>query len=48
MKTRLNFKSAMESIVLSENFIYDIKIKERHVFDNSIMLDLDIFQKQQH
>ena len=48
MKTRPNFKSVIESIVPSENFIYDIKIKERHVFDNSITLDLDIFQKQQH
>ena len=27
MKTRLNFKSAIEFIVSSENFIYDIKIK---------------------
>ena len=48
MKTRLNFKSAIEFIVSSENFIYDIKINERSVFHNFIMLDLDIFQKLQH
>ena len=43
MKTGLNFKNALEFIVSSENFIYDIKIKERSVFHNFIMLDLDIF-----
>ena len=48
MKTRLNFKSAKEFIVSSENFSYDIKIKERSVFHGFIMLDLDIFQKFQH
>ena len=45
METRLNFKSAIEFIVPSENFIYDIKIKERGVFDSFIMVDLDIFSK---
>ena len=32
MKTRLNFKSAIEFIVSNENFIYDIKIKETEAF----------------
>ena len=45
MKTRLNFKSAIEFIVSSENFIYHTIIKERSVFHNFIMLDVDIFQK---
>ena len=31
MKTRPNFKSAIEFIVRSENSIYDIKIKEESV-----------------
>ena len=48
MKTRLNFKSTIEFIVSSENFFYDIKIKDRSVFHSFIMLDLDIFQKSQH
>ena len=48
MKTRLDFESAIEFIVPSENFIYDIELKERHVFDSFIMLDLDIFQNQRH
>ena len=48
MKTRLKFKSAIEFIVSNENFIYDIKKKERSVFHSFIMLDLDIFQKLQH
>ena len=45
MKTRLNFKSAIECIVRSGNFIYEIKIQERSVFNSFIMLDLNIFQK---
>ena len=45
MKTRLNFRSAIEFIVSSESFICDIKIEERSVFHNFIMLDVDIFQK---
>ena len=48
MKTRLNFKSAIEYIVRSGNFIYEIKIEERSVFHSFIMLDLDILQKRQH
>ena len=44
MKKRLDFESAIEFIVPSENFIYDIELKERHVFDSFIMLDLDIFK----
>ena len=48
MKPRLNFKSAIGFIVASENFIYDIKGKERSVFDSFVMLDLDIFRKRQH
>ena len=48
MKTRLNFKSAIESTVSSENVFYDIKTKDRSVFHSFIMLDLDIFQKSQH
>ena len=47
-KTRLNFKSALEFIVSSENFIYDIEIEERSVFHYFIMLDFDIFIKLQH
>ena len=42
------FKSAIEFIVSSENFIFGINIKERTVFHSFIMLDLDIFQKLQH
>ena len=48
MKTRLNFKSAIEFIVSSETFIYDNKIKERSVFHSFVMLDWDIFEKCQH
>ena len=44
MKSRLDFKSAIEFIVPSKNFIYDIKVNERHVFDSFIMLNLDIFK----
>ena len=48
MKTRLNFKSAIEFIIRSENFIYDMKIKERSGIHGFIMLDLGILQKRQH
>ena len=48
IKTRPNFKSAIEFIVSSENFVYDIKIKEISVFHSFIVSDLDIFQKWQH
>ena len=44
MRTRLNFKSAIEYIVRSGHFIYEIKIQERSVFHSFIMLDLDILQ----
>ena len=38
----------MKFIVSNEDFIYDIKIKERRVFDSLILLDLDSFQTRQH
>ena len=34
MKARLDFESAIEFIAPSENFIYNIEIKEKYIFQN--------------